>query len=33
MSNSPDANLIEQFARNKSEAAFAELVDRWWNAL
>src|SRR5215469_7966268 len=29
MSDSPDAELLEQFARNKSEAAFAELVERY----
>ena len=28
MSDSPDAELLEQFARNQSEAAFAELVER-----
>jgi len=28
MSDSPDAELLEQFARNKSEPAFAELVRR-----
>src|SRR5690348_6703705 len=28
MSDSPDAELLEQFVRNKSEAAFAELVER-----
>ena len=28
MSDSPDTELLEQFARNKSEAAFAELVER-----
>lgn len=29
MSDSPDAELLEQFARNKSEAAFAVLVERY----
>ncbi|HTV39145.1 MAG TPA: sigma-70 family RNA polymerase sigma factor [Candidatus Sulfotelmatobacter sp.] len=29
MSDSPDAELLEQFARNHSEAAFAELVERY----
>jgi RNA polymerase sigma factor (sigma-70 family) len=29
MSDSPDAELLEQFARNQSEAAFAELVERY----
>jgi RNA polymerase sigma factor (sigma-70 family) len=28
MSDTPDAELLEQFARNQSEAAFAELVER-----
>ena len=28
MSDSPDAELLKQFVRNKSEAAFAELVER-----
>ena len=28
MSDAPDAKLLEQFARNQSEAAFAELVER-----
>jgi hypothetical protein len=28
MTNAPDAELLEQFARNQSEAAFAELVER-----
>jgi RNA polymerase sigma factor (sigma-70 family) len=28
MSDTPDAELLEQFARNHSEAAFAELVER-----
>src|SRR5215469_2300841 len=28
MSDAPDAQLLEQFARNQSEAAFAELVKR-----
>src|SRR5580698_9327099 len=29
MSDSPDAELLEQFARNQSEGAFAELVERY----
>lgn len=29
MSGAPDAELLEQFARNQSEAAFAELVERY----
>ena len=29
MSNAPDTELLEQFARNQSEAAFAELVKRY----
>jgi DNA-directed RNA polymerase specialized sigma24 family protein len=28
MSDTPDAELLEQFARHRSEAAFAELVGR-----
>src|ERR1700722_3117537 len=28
MSDAPDATLLEQFARNQSEAAFAEIVER-----
>jgi hypothetical protein len=28
MNDVPDAKLLEQFARNQSEAAFAELVKR-----
>ncbi|HXB60145.1 MAG TPA: sigma factor, partial [Candidatus Acidoferrales bacterium] len=28
MNDTPDAELLKQFARNQSEAAFAELVER-----